>query len=41
MRFPDIQMEHTWNIDELPWDTFSHAGKKKYYYDLVTSLASG
>lgn len=31
-------MEHTWNIDELPWDTFSHAGKKKYYYDLVTSL---
>ncbi|KAF2280922.1 mevalonate kinase [Westerdykella ornata] len=38
LRFPDIQLEHTWNIDELPWDTFSAKGKKKYYYDLVTSL---
>lgn len=38
LRFPDIQMEHTWNIDDLPWDCFSKAGKKKYYYDLVTSL---
>jgi len=38
LRFPDIQMEHTWNIDELPWDMFSKAGKKKYYYDLVTAL---
>ncbi|KAG9196390.1 mevalonate kinase [Alternaria panax] len=38
LRFPDIQMEHTWNIDDLPWDSFSKAGKKKYYYDLVTSL---
>lgn len=31
-------MEHTWNIDELPWDTFQKSGKKKYYYDLVTAL---
>lgn len=38
MRFPDIQLEHTWNIDELPWDVFSAPGKKKYYYDLVTEL---
>jgi mevalonate kinase len=38
LRFPDIQMEHTWNIDELPWDSFSKPGKKKYYYDLVTTL---
>lgn len=38
LRFPDIQLEHTWNIDDLPWDTFSAKGKKKYYYDLVTSL---
>src|SRR4051812_9336835 len=38
MRFPDIQLEHTWNIDDLPWDAFSAPGKKKYYYDLVTSL---
>jgi mevalonate kinase len=38
LRFPDIQMEHTWNIDDLPWDSFSKPGKKKYYYDLVTAL---
>lgn len=38
LRFPDIQLEHTWNIDDLPWDAFSAKGKKKYYYDLVTSL---
>ncbi|KAF1942691.1 mevalonate kinase [Clathrospora elynae] len=38
LRFPDIQMEHTWDIDHLPWDSFSKADKKKYYYDLVTSL---
>lgn len=31
-------MEHTWDIDELPWGAFSAPGKKKYYYDLVTSL---
>ncbi|KAL6706888.1 Mevalonate kinase [Coniothyrium glycines] len=38
LRFPDIQMEHTWNVDDLPWDVFQKSGKKKYYYDLVTSL---
>ncbi|KAF2112421.1 ribosomal protein S5 domain 2-type protein [Lophiotrema nucula] len=38
LRFPDIQLEHTWNIDDLPWNVFSQPGKKKYYYDLVTSL---
>lgn len=31
-------MAHTWNIDELPWEMFSKPGKKKFYYDLVTSL---
>lgn len=36
--FPDVQMSHTWNIDDLPWAAFSHPSKKKYYYDLVTSL---
>lgn len=29
---------HTWNIDDLPWDIFRHPDKKKYYYDLVTTL---
>jgi mevalonate kinase len=38
LRFPDIQLDHTWNIDDLPWKTFSQPGKKKFYYDLVTSL---
>ncbi|ORY16276.1 ribosomal protein S5 domain 2-type protein [Clohesyomyces aquaticus] len=38
LRFPDVQLEHTWNMDDLPWDAFSAPGKRKYYYDLVTSL---
>jgi len=38
LRFPDINLSHTWNIDDLPWATFSAPGKKKYYYDLVTEL---
>ena len=38
LRFPDISFEHTWNIDDLPWSIFSHPSKKRYYYDLVTSL---
>ena len=38
LRFPDINLSHTWNIDDLPWGTFSHPSKKTYYYDLVTSL---
>jgi mevalonate kinase len=31
-------LSHTWHIDDLPWATFSHPSKKKYYYDLITSL---
>jgi mevalonate kinase len=38
LRFPDINLTHAWNIDDLPWAAFSHPSKKKYYYDLVTSL---
>jgi len=38
LRFPDIALDHTWDIDSLPWATFSNPAKKKYYYDLVTSL---
>jgi mevalonate kinase len=38
LRFPDIQLDHSWNIDDLPWAAFAAPGKKKYYYDLVTSL---
>lgn len=38
LRFPDINLSHTWNIDELPWASFSHPSKKKHYYDLITEL---
>jgi len=38
LSFPDINLAHTWNIDDLPWAVFSDPAKKKYYYDLVTVL---
>lgn len=38
LRFPDISLNHTWKIDDLPWSTFSRPAKKKFYYDLVTAL---
>ncbi|KAL1965942.1 hypothetical protein VTN77DRAFT_5075 [Rasamsonia byssochlamydoides] len=38
LNFRDIGLEHTWDIDSLPWDLFNHPSKKKFYYDLVTSL---
>jgi mevalonate kinase len=38
LRFPDVDLVHTWNIDDLPWSAFHCPEKKKYYYDLVTAL---
>ncbi|KAI9671571.1 MAG: Mevalonate kinase [Caeruleum heppii] len=38
LRFPDISLSHTWNIDDLPWSVFAKPSKKRFYYDLVTSL---
>jgi mevalonate kinase len=38
LRFPDISLVHTWDIDALPWHVFAHPSKKKFYYDLVTAL---
>ncbi|KAF2142104.1 uncharacterized protein K452DRAFT_26650 [Aplosporella prunicola CBS 121167] len=38
LRFPDVDLTHTWNMDDLPWAAFSAPGKKKYYYDLVDAL---
>ncbi len=38
LRFPDIGMEQSWKIDDLPWSAFSHPSKKKHYYDLVDKL---
>lgn len=38
LNFRDIGLDHTWDIDSLPWDLFHHPSKKKFYYDLVTAL---
>lgn len=38
LRFPDIDLVHTWNIDDLPWNEFQSPTKKKSYYSLVTEL---
>lgn len=38
LNFRDIGLDHTWDIDSLPWDIFQQPGKKKFYYDRVTSL---
>ena len=38
LRFPDIGLEHSWQIDDLPWSTFSQPSKKVHYYDLVDKL---
>ena len=37
MVFPDVGLDHTWNIDDLPWDVYTTM-KKPRYYDLVTTL---
>lgn len=36
--FPDIQLDHTWDIDSLPWHIFDEDTKKPRYYDRVTTL---
>lgn len=38
LNFRDIGLDHTWDIDSLPWNIFKHPSKKKMYYDLVTEL---
>ena len=38
LRCPDISFSHTWQVDALPWATFSHPSKKKFYYDRLTTL---
>ncbi|RMD40459.1 hypothetical protein DV735_g4661, partial [Chaetothyriales sp. CBS 134920] len=35
--FPDVGLDHAWNIDDLPWGVFEQTQKPKYY-DLVTDL---
>ncbi|KIX06568.1 mevalonate kinase [Rhinocladiella mackenziei CBS 650.93] len=36
--FPDVGLDHTWNIDDLPWSVFTKTARKPRYYDMVTSL---
>ena len=38
LRFPDIKLIHTWDIDDLPWSVFADPSKKTTYYSLVTQL---
>ena len=36
--FPDIGLDHTWEIGSLPWSHFNSVPKRRRYYDMVTSL---
>lgn len=38
LRFPDIGLVHTWNIDDLPWAAFRQPAKKQSYFSFVTEL---
>lgn len=38
LRFPDIGLNHSWDINSLPWDTFSVSEKKRFYFDTVERL---
>ncbi|KAI5779462.1 GHMP kinase [Geopyxis carbonaria] len=38
LRFADINLDHSWDIDSLPWTAFSVPGKKKYYFDTLEKL---
>ncbi|KAK4936835.1 Mevalonate kinase [Elasticomyces elasticus] len=38
LTFPDIGLDHTWNINDLPWHVLSKTGRKPRYYDMVTTL---
>lgn len=40
--FSDIGLDHSWDIDDLPWHIFTEGKvRKPKYYDLVTSLDEG
>ena len=38
LNFRDIDLNHTWKIDTLPWDVFNQPSKKRFYYSLVDSI---
>lgn len=38
LRFPDIGLDYSWDIDSFPWDAFSVPEKKKFYFDTLEHL---
>lgn len=38
LNFRDIGLNHTWEIDTLPWDVFHQPCKKRFYHSVVDSL---
>ncbi|KAI5818574.1 ribosomal protein S5 domain 2-type protein [Pyronema omphalodes] len=38
LRFSDIGLDHSWEIDALPWKAFTAPGKKRYYFDSLERL---
>ncbi|KAF8247439.1 mevalonate kinase [Wilcoxina mikolae CBS 423.85] len=38
LRFTDIGLDHSWEIESLPWSAFSAPGKKRYYFDSLERL---
>ncbi len=38
LAFPDISLNHTWNVDRLPWAAFAHPTKVRSFKDRVTVL---
>ncbi|KAJ5471773.1 hypothetical protein N7530_009130 [Penicillium desertorum] len=40
LNFRDIGLNHTWEIDTLPWNVFHQPSKKRFYYSIVDTLDS-
>ncbi|KAJ5145811.1 uncharacterized protein N7515_000375, partial [Penicillium bovifimosum] len=40
LNFRDIGLNHTWEIDTLPWNVFHQPSKKRFYHSVVDSLDS-
>ncbi|EWC44619.1 hypothetical protein DRE_06608 [Drechslerella stenobrocha 248] len=38
LHFADIDLNHTWDIESLPWEFFSSPSKKRLHFDTVDSL---
>lgn len=38
LAFPDIKLQHTWRIDELPWSAFAHDSKFKSHHERISAL---